>query len=539
MLSESINYEINNIWTPVPDSSQVYAMRSEADHTLMCGSRGGGKTDTQLMAFAKGVGQGYGPFYRGIILDREYKNLDDLISKSRRWFSKMPGARFLSSTSALKWIWPTGEELLFRSADKVEDYWQFHGHEYPFIGWNELTKYPSSDLYDMFMSTNRTSFDPVEQPIYVNGRVFDETNGRVKLHVHKSHMHAVAKIIPPLTLRVFSTTNPYGPGHNWVKRRFIDPAPYGKVLKTNISVIDPKTQEKAVVVKSQVAIFSSFVENKHLTKEYIATLTTEKDPNRRKAWLTGSWDIVAGGALDDVWNKNYHVIPRFAIPPSWKIDRAYDDGSSHPFAVGWFAEADGTEADVLVNGEWTKFCPQPRSLIQFFEWYGSEIDEATNQPSIGTNKGLKLSARKIALGIIDRETSLAVNGWISQKVSPGPADNRIRNVIDKELSTVEDLMFKQGVSWESSDKSPGSRIVGLQLVRDRLDAALPGGEGPALYFMDCCRATIATLPVLPRDAKKLDDVDTTAEDHAYDMVRYRVLKGSNRYATSVKMTMPT
>lgn len=276
-----------------------------------------------------------------------------------------------------------------------------------------------------------------------------------------------------------------------------------------------------------------------MTKEYIATLTTEKDKNRRKAWLTGSWDIVAGGAFDDVWNKDFHVVPRFVIPHSWKIDRAFDDGSSHPFSVGWFAEADGTEADVLVNGEWRKFCPAPKSLIQFFEWYGSEIDEATGLPSIGTNKGLKLPARKIALGIIEREESLAANGWISEKVAPGPADNRIRNVIDKELDTTETLMAKVGVTWETSDKSPGSRIVGLQLVRDRLDAALPGGEGPALYIMENCRATIAILPVLPRDTKKLDDVDTSAEDHPFDMLRYRVLKGSNRYAANVAMRMPT
>lgn len=514
------------------------AFESDCDHTLYTGTRGPGKTDTQLMKFRDGVGQGYGPFWRGIILDREYKNLDDLILKSRRWFPEFnDGAKFLASTSQLKWVWPTGEELLFRSADKEQDYWQFHGHEYPFIGWNELTKYPDPNLYDMFMSTNRTSFRPEDYPVYIDGQRYYETGE--KIAVHRSHRKAIPMALPDIKLQVFSTTNPYGPGHNWVKRRFIDPAPYGEVVTTGVDVIDPKTKEKVTVERTQVAIFGSYIENIYLTKEYIATLTQEKDKNRRKAWLTGSWDIVAGGAFDDVWNKQFHVVPRFVIPKGWKLDRAYDDGSSHPFSVGWFAEADGTEADVLVNGEWRKFCPAPKSLIQFFEWYGSEIDEQTGQPSIGTNKGLKLAARKIALGILDREESLTVNGWISEPVAPGPADNRIRNVIDDELDTTEALMAKAGVVWETSDKSPGSRIVGLQLTRDRLDAALPGGEGPALYIMENCRATIAILPVLPRDKVKLDDVDTTAEDHPYDMIRYRVLKGSNRYAGKVKMNMAT
>ncbi|UUV44517.1 terminase large subunit [Rhodobacter phage RcMotherGoose] len=537
MLDLSTNFK--TVWRAIPGTSQQMAFESDCDHTLYTGTRGPGKTDAQLMKFRDGVGQGYGPFWRGIILDREYKNLDDLISKSRRWFPEFnDGAKFLSSTSALKWVWPTGEELLFRSADKEQDYWQFHGHEYPFLGWNELTKYPTADLYDMFMSTNRTSFRPEDYPVYID-RVILRDYGK-QVQIHRKHKNAVPMLLPEIKLQVFSTTNPYGPGHNWVKRRFIDPAPYGEVITTSIEVIDPKTKEKATVKKRQVAIFGSYTENIYLTKEYIATLSQEKDKNRRKAWLTGSWDIIAGGALDDVWQASKHVLPRFVIPPSWKIDRAFDDGSSHPFAVGWFAEADGTEADVLnrATGQWEKFCPAPKSIIQFFEWYGSEIDEQTGQPSIGTNKGLKLSARNIAKGIVEREVSLMVNGWISEQPKPGPADNRIRNVIDKELETTEDIMKKEGVKWESSDKSPGSRIVGLQLLRDRLEASLTG-EDPGFYVMENCRATIALLPVLPRDSKKPDDVDTSAEDHPYDMIRYRVLKGSNRLAAKVKMTLPT
>jgi hypothetical protein len=52
--------------------------------------------------------------------------------------------------------------------------------------------------------------------------------------------------------------------------------------------------------------------------------------------------------------------------------------------------------------------------------------------------------------------------------------------------------------------------------------------------MDNCRASIAILPTLPRDEDDPDDVDTDAEDHPYDMVRYRVLKGANRLAKFVK-----
>ena len=63
-------------------------------------------------------------------------------------------------------------------------------------------------------------------------------------------------------------------------------------------------------------------------------------------------------------------------------------------------------------------------------------------------------------------------------------------------------------------------------------------EGPAIYFMNNCKASIETLPPLPRDDDNLDDVDSDAEDHIYDAVRYRVLKGSNRMATKIKVVYP-
>jgi hypothetical protein len=99
-------------------------------------------------------------------------------------------------------------------------------------------------------------------------------------------------------------------------------------------------------------------------------------------------------------------------------------------------------------------------------------------------------------------------------------------------------MADWGVRWTLSDKSNGSRINGFELVRGRFTAARTG-EGPAIYFMDNCRASISTLPVLPRNPDIPDDVDTEAEDHVFDDVRYRVLAGSNRIATKINVTYPT
>ena len=122
------------VWQPIPNSSQSLAMDARCHHVLYAGSRGPGKSDTQLMRFRRNVGRGYGPFWRGIIFDREYKNLDDLVIKSHRWFHAFnDGAKFLSSAKDYKWVWPSGEELLFRAIKQPDEYWGFHGHEFPFI----------------------------------------------------------------------------------------------------------------------------------------------------------------------------------------------------------------------------------------------------------------------------------------------------------------------------------------------------------------------------------------------------------------------
>lgn len=516
---------IEVVFRPIPGSSQEIALDSRADDTLYCGARGPGKTAIQLMRFRRYVGLGYGSFWRGVIFDREFKNLADLVAQSKKLFTKFgDGAKFLSSQSDYKWVWPTGEELLFRHVKKIQDYDNFHGHEYPFQGWNELTKQPTSELFDKLISTNRSSFNPLtdtpkrkpgsnggpewtaEELAQNSGVVYDTPDG---------------KPLPPIPLQRFSTCNPSGSGHNWVKKRYINVAKYGEVVKTKVKIFNPRTQTEEEYTQTQVAIFGSYKENIYLDPKYVADLNSIKDPNLKAAWLQGSWDVNAGGALDDLWATHIHVVPRFKIPKGWRLDRSFDWGSTHPYSVGWWAEANGEEVTLPDGSKWA---PQRGSFIQIAELYGTD--------EIGTNKGQKLSAKEIALKIKAREIVLKEQGWVSEAIYPGPADNQIRDVREKDVETIEIKMAKEGIRWIESDKSAGSRKIGLQLIRDRLEASI-NKEGPGLYFMSNCKASIEILPYLPRDEDDMDDIDTDAEDHPYDMARYKVLKGNNRMALSI------
>lgn len=506
--------EYETVWEAIPNTSQAFAIDTRAQHTLYHGPRGPGKTITQLMRFRSRVGIGYGEYWRGIIFDREFKNLSDLVAQSNRFFPKFEdGAEWKKSQSEYKWVWPTGEELLFRHVKNPEDYQQFHGHEYPFIGWNELTKQPTSFLYDKFMSVNRSSFLPEKHTPKKKtneGKIIYDT--------------ADGKPLPPIPLEVFSTTNPSGPGHNWVKKRFITCARNGEILKKEVVYFDPLVKKDVTVIRTQVAIFGNFYENIYLDPAYRAGLieACQDDPHLFAAWVKGSWDVSAGGAFDDLWGVDCHVISRFKIPSNWFVDRTFDWGSTHPFSVIWWAEANGEEIEFEDGKKWA---PPRGTLFAIDELYGSR--------ELGTNKGLKLSADEICDLIIEKEHVLTVCEFAT-KISPGPADNQIRNVTESDVDTIEKKMSDRGIRWQSSDKSKGSRKIGVQLMRERLRNS-KRAEGPGIYFFRNCEACIELIPTLPRDEKEIDDVDTDAEDHLWDATRYRVLKGSNRLATNIQI----
>lgn len=311
---------------------------------------------------------------------------------------------------------------------------------------------------------------------------------------------------------VLSGSNPGSSGHSWVKTTFVDPVPPMEVWKT------PKTEGG---MRRQF-IPARLTDNPSLNQqEYADLLAGLGSPELVRAMLDGDWDIVVGGALDDVWDKPTQIVPRFRVPHSWRLDRAFDWGSTRPFSVGWYAVADGTEA-ILPDG--SEFAPPAGSLVRFAEYYGCVVGKA--------NTGIKMPAAQVARNILNIEHTLEQGFWIQSEVHPGPADNSIFTVNEEEQGCIGKLMAREGVHWCRSDKSPGSRINGLQYVREYLTNAR-AGENPGLYFMDNCRHALSLLPQLPRDPKVPDDVDSKSEDHLYDELRYRILHERKDAAHSV------
>lgn len=476
-------------WAPLP-GSQVYFLACPTFEVLYEGTRGPGKTEALIADFCKDCGKGFGAEWNGILFRRTYPELQDVIQKSRALIPKIwPQARYNESKNF--WIWPSGEILSFRHFDKPRDYYSYHGHQYPWIAWEELTTWPVSDGYTKIMSLCRSKN-------------------------------------PKINCRVRATTNPFGVGHNWVKARFQLPIAPGKTVGP---LIDDSRDHEGELEKPRRAIHGYLDENKVLMyaqPDYKQTLRTAASSEAElKAWLHGSWDIVAGGMFDDVWFPEIHVLDPFEVPNSWRIDRSFDWGSAKPFSVGWWAESDGS--DVLTEKGWRSTVRG--DLYRINEWYGW-----SGKP----NKGTKMLASEVAKGIIEREIKWKLHG----RVKAGPADSSIYQT-ENGMCLANDMaksvriggqMYK-GVHWTRADKAPGSRIAGWEQVRRMLKHAMPEvnergqrfpREKPGLFVFDTCTQFLRTFPVLPRDEIKMDDVDTDAEDHIGDEVRYRVRSSGAR-----------
>lgn len=463
------------IWAPQPPSQTLF-LSCTFFECLLEGPRGGGKTDALLMDFAQHCGRGFGSEWQGILFRQTFPQLRDVITKTKKWFPQVfPNAVF--NESKVTWTWPGGETLRLSYIETEEDYWNYHGHAYPWIGFEELTTWPDDTCYRVMFSCCRST----------------------RLHMPRKYR---------------ATTNPAGPGHNWVKQRFALPV-HPEMVRGPI--IEEKTSTGGI--RRRVAIRALLTDNRVLLRaepDYQDNIRkAARHPAELKAWLEGDWNIVAGGMFDDVWRPEVHVIPDIPfklIPKTWKINRSYDHGQSRPFSVGWWAESNGEPIEFMGR----TYGAVKGDIIRIAEWYG-----CTSQP----NEGLRLLATEIADGIRERQRK-----WgIDSRVKAGPADTSIFDAYEPGKSVAGD-MKKKSVTWIQADKRPGSRIHGWDQMRKLLKQAIPGAEGtrdkPGLFVCASCDAFIRTVPVLPRDKRDMDDVDTKAEDHVADEARYRVRQKS-------------
>lgn len=468
------------IWEPQPGPQSLAIAAPFVSELMFGGARGGGKSDFLLGDFLQDVG--LGPIWRGIIFRRSYPELEELLARAKEIYLPL-GATY--KVSEKTFVFPSGATLKFRHIENEADADLYQGHQYTWIGFDELTNWPNLNAYRKLKACLRSA-------------------------------HGVPN------KRIRCSANPGGIGHSHVKAYFVEPAPKGMQLMEN-------TDEDGNVT-TKMFIPSKLSDNKILMTndpEYIARLRELGSPELVRAWLEGDWDVITGAYFPE-FSVQKHVLEPFPVPSHWLRFRSMDWGSTSPFAVYWHAVCDGyltpngyyiPTGAVITYREWYGMVPgKPntgikwtanqvgRRIKQIEDRYGDNVTYGVIDPSAFKWDGGPSHAERIGQeGIMFRQAdNNRVGGWdmIRERLCGVPDDNE----------QVPSIGHSGGPALEGELGAYGEEVDVRKMVGI-----------PMWYCFDTCVHLIRTLPALQHDPDKPEDCNTDGEDHAPDSLRYALM----------------
>jgi hypothetical protein len=282
---------------------------------------------------------------------------------------------------------------------------------------------------------------------------------------------------PSIPLHMRATGNPGNRGSRWVKELFIEPCKPNTRFSEKVEYeLEGRTLSTEITRKF---IPASVWDNPYLTQDssYIAMLASLPEV-KRKQFLYGDWDVVEDGAFSE-FNRSTHVVEPFEVPNGWTRIRAADFGFSSPSAILWGA----VDYD---NNIWI-----------YRELYISKV----------TADQLGRMIREVESGDGKIYDAVLDSSCWARRGDRGPS--------------IAEMLNAEGCRFRPSDRSPGSRISGKIEIHKRLMVD-EDTEEPRLRIFENCPNLIRQLSSLPLDKNNPEDVDTKAEDHAYDALRYMV-----------------
>ncbi len=264
-----------------PSPQQQAFLDCEAKEVLYGGAAGGGKTDALIMDSLHGVNN---PRYSALILRRTCERLvktGSVMDRAAEWLSRFPKVTF--NRSRRKFTFPSGAVLSFGYLDHKDDRLQYQSAEYQFIGFDELTEF---DLHN------------------------DEDNA---WEFMMSRLRATKDIDVPLKMR--GATNPGGPGHSWVKGKFITPECQEALDAGMHGVFHVGSNQKEIDGKIRAFIPAKIDDNVALKVEEYKENLEQLSPIVRARLLDGDWSVQENSLINpkkfkyyEVRNSRYHTL---------------------------------------------------------------------------------------------------------------------------------------------------------------------------------------------------------------------------------------
>lgn len=419
------------------------------------GARGGGKTDGVLGDFLEHA-DAYGENAIGLMIRKERTQLIETIERSKQIFGPL-GWKYHEQDKM--WRAPDGARLRFAYLETDADAEAYQGHSYTRVYIEEIGNFPSDKPILKLMATLRSGAGV------------------------------------PTGFR--ATGNPGGPGHQWVRARYIDPDPMGyTVVKDAVSGLE------RVYIPSRVG------DNKYLGDDYVAKLKASGSKELVQAWLEGDWSVIEG-AFFDCWETSRHVVKPFEIPEDWTRFRSGDWGSAKPFSFGWWAVVgDKFKLPPTLQAPQGTWLPRG-CLVRYREWYGMQPGKP--------NVGLKLHADEVGekLAKLEAKDAKLIGGVLDPSTFAEDGGPPISERINMELIRAKLVPFRPA----DNKRVPGRGAMGGW---DQMRSRLIGDDDglPMIVTFSTCLDSIRTIPALQHDPLKPEDLDSDMEDHAGDEWRY-------------------
>ena len=388
--------------------------------------------------------------------------------------------------------------LLRRSMPELRDMinhsQRLYGQAYPGAKWREQEKewrFPSGARIEFGYAENLTDVLRYQGQSYTWIGI-DELPQYPTPEIYNFLRSSLRSVDPEIPVFMRATGNPGNVGSLWVKEMFVDPSEPNKAFQVHI---DTLAGRKSITRRF---IPAKLQDNPYLmqTDDYMIMLSSLPEV-QRKQFLEGDWSAFENSAFPE-FDITTHVVQPFDIPRNWLRFRTCDWGYSSAACVLWLA----VDYD---NNFWV---------------YREHYTQRVTADVFARQVLEKERDEYVRYGILDSST------W-ARRGDAGPS--------------IAETMIREGCKWRPSDRSPRSRVAG-KLELHKLLAKDPDTGQPKLKIFSNCTNVIRTLPMLPVDKNNPEDVDTHAEDHAYDALRYGVMSRSvhpksydaNRYTEKEK-----
>lgn len=297
---------MNEIRIALTSKQTVFDRRvAKVENVLFGGAKGGGKSFGLREIMLKRRIQNPGSY--GVIFRKTYPALYN--NHIMPLLTKFPILRERYSSKHKEICFENGSKLAFRHCQYQKDLELYQGQEFHDLAIEEAGEWPESWFWTL-KGSNRSG---------------------------------VAGITP----RCLLTGNPGGVGHKWLKRLFIDRNFRKNEDPENFAFVRSRVYDNPAVMKNDPG--------------YLDRLKANKNPLLVKAYLEGSWDIMAGQYFD-VLSRDVHMIDPFQIPDHWERMGMLDYGYNHPSA--FYLMATDTDGNSYVYWEYVRSRRRPEEMAK-------------------------------------------------------------------------------------------------------------------------------------------------------------------------------